>query len=75
MRNILILAAVSIMLAAVTFGQEKPVSKEATITGEVIDVDGPCGGYNLQIAFSTGGGRRSEVWVLENFLPTPGAAK
>ncbi|HLE34096.1 MAG TPA: hypothetical protein VJB38_15950 [Bacteroidota bacterium] len=38
MRNILILAAVSIMLAAVTFGQEKPVSKEATITGEVIDV-------------------------------------
>jgi predicted Rossmann fold flavoprotein len=22
--------------------------------GEVIDVDGPCGGYNLQIAFSTG---------------------
>jgi len=28
-----------------------------------------------QIAFSTGGGRRSEVWVLENFLPTPGAAK
>lgn len=22
--------------------------------GEVIDIDGPCGGYNLQIAFSTG---------------------
>jgi predicted flavoprotein YhiN len=22
--------------------------------GEVIDVDGPCGGYNLQIAWSTG---------------------
>lgn len=22
--------------------------------GEVVDVDGPCGGYNLQIAFSTG---------------------
>jgi predicted Rossmann fold flavoprotein len=22
--------------------------------GEVLDVDGPCGGYNLQIAFSTG---------------------
>ena len=22
--------------------------------GEVIDVDGPCGGFNLQIAFSTG---------------------
>lgn len=38
MRNILILAAVSFTLAAVTFGQEKPVSKEATITGEVIDV-------------------------------------
>lgn len=24
------------------------------LAGEVIDVDGPCGGYNLQIAFSTG---------------------
>jgi predicted flavoprotein YhiN len=23
-------------------------------TGEVIDVDGPCGGYNLQFAFSSG---------------------
>jgi predicted flavoprotein YhiN len=22
--------------------------------GEVMDVDGPCGGYNLQIAWSTG---------------------
>lgn len=22
--------------------------------GEVMDVDGPCGGYNLQAAFSTG---------------------
>ena len=22
--------------------------------GEVIDVDGPCGGYNLQISWSTG---------------------
>jgi predicted flavoprotein YhiN len=22
--------------------------------GEVIDADGPCGGYNLQIAWSTG---------------------
>ena len=22
--------------------------------GEVVDVDGPCGGYNLQIAWSTG---------------------
>jgi predicted flavoprotein YhiN len=22
--------------------------------GEVIDVDGPCGGYNLQIAWSSG---------------------
>ena len=24
------------------------------LAGEVIDVDGPCGGYNLQIAFATG---------------------
>jgi predicted Rossmann fold flavoprotein len=24
------------------------------LAGEVLDVDGPCGGYNLQIAFSTG---------------------
>ncbi|MFH1371089.1 MAG: NAD(P)/FAD-dependent oxidoreductase, partial [Planctomycetota bacterium] len=22
--------------------------------GEVIDIDGPCGGYNLQICWSTG---------------------
>ena len=24
------------------------------ITGEIMDVDGPCGGYNLQWAWSTG---------------------
>jgi len=24
------------------------------LAGEVINADGPCGGYNLQIAFSTG---------------------
>ena len=23
-------------------------------TGEIVDIDGPCGGYNLQWAFSSG---------------------
>ncbi len=38
MRAILILAAFSMMLATAAIGQEKPMSKEATISGEVIDV-------------------------------------
>jgi predicted Rossmann fold flavoprotein len=34
---------------------ESKVCKGLYFAGEIIDVDGPCGGYNLQIAFSTGG--------------------
>ena len=30
------------------------ICKNLFFAGEVIDVDGPCGGYNLQIAWSTG---------------------
>ena len=33
---------------------ESKICKGLFFAGEVIDVDGPCGGYNLQIAFSTG---------------------
>jgi predicted Rossmann fold flavoprotein len=32
---------------------ESKIRKGLFFAGEVIDVDGPCGGYNLQIAFST----------------------
>jgi predicted flavoprotein YhiN len=33
---------------------ESKVCQGLFFAGEVIDVDGPCGGYNLQIAWSTG---------------------
>ena len=33
---------------------ESKICKNLYFAGEIIDVDGPCGGYNLQIAFSTG---------------------
>ena len=33
---------------------ESKICKGLFFAGEVVDVDGPCGGYNLQIAFSTG---------------------
>lgn len=33
---------------------ESKVCRGLFFAGEVIDVDGPCGGYNLQIAWSTG---------------------
>ena len=33
---------------------ESKICKGLYFAGEVIDVDGPCGGYNLQIAWSTG---------------------
>ena len=33
---------------------ESKVCRGLYFAGEVIDVDGPCGGYNLQIAWSTG---------------------
>ena len=38
MKHILALAAVMVMLTVAASGQEKPMSKEATISGEVIDV-------------------------------------
>ncbi len=33
---------------------QSKVIKGMYITGEVLDVDGDCGGYNLQWAWSTG---------------------
>lgn len=33
---------------------ESKIVQGLYFAGEVIDIDGPCGGYNLQIAFSTG---------------------
>nr|MBC8481787.1 NAD(P)/FAD-dependent oxidoreductase [Planctomycetota bacterium] len=33
---------------------ESKLHKGLFFAGEVINVDGPCGGFNLQIAFSTG---------------------
>jgi predicted Rossmann fold flavoprotein len=33
---------------------ESRICRGLYFAGEIIDVDGPCGGYNLQIAFSTG---------------------
>lgn len=33
---------------------ESKLCKGLYFAGEVMDVDGPCGGYNLQLAFSTG---------------------
>jgi predicted Rossmann fold flavoprotein len=44
----------------VEYGQIEPTTMESKLCpglylcGEVIDIDGPCGGFNLQIAFSTG---------------------
>ena len=37
---------------AVTMGSR--ICEGLFFAGEVIDVDGPCGGYNLQMCFSTG---------------------
>lgn len=33
---------------------ESKICKGLYLAGEVIDVDGPCGGYNLQVSWSTG---------------------
>ena len=33
---------------------ESRLQKGLYITGELLDVDGTCGGYNLQFAFATG---------------------
>jgi len=60
-----IVAAAPIAEATITHGgvstdeidpetMESKFCKGLYFAGEVIDVDGPCGGYNLQIAFSTG---------------------
>lgn len=39
--------------------------------GEVLDVDGPCGGYNLQIAFSTGAlaGTKASQYAISKKSP------
>jgi predicted flavoprotein YhiN len=33
---------------------ESKIKPGLFLCGEVLDLDGPCGGYNLQIAWSTG---------------------
>jgi len=33
---------------------ESKIIKNLYFAGEIIDIDGPCGGYNLQWAFSSG---------------------
>lgn len=33
---------------------ESKITKDLYFAGEVVDYDGPCGGYNLQYAFETG---------------------
>ena len=33
---------------------ESKLQKGLYLTGELLDVDGTCGGYNLQFAFATG---------------------
>jgi len=38
MKTVLVLFAVLVLFSAMAFGQEKQISKEATISGEVIDV-------------------------------------
>ena len=47
---------------------ESKIVKNLYFAGEVIDVDGNTGGYNLQIAFSTGwlAGDSSAKQVLES---------
>jgi predicted Rossmann fold flavoprotein len=54
------MAEATVMRGGVDAGQIEPKTMESRIcpglffAGEVIDVDGPCGGYNLQICWSTG---------------------
>ena len=42
--------------------------------GEVMNVDGPCGGFNLQIAFSTGhlAGKMAAGYICQNSLTVVG---
>jgi len=54
------MAEATITRGGVDVGQIDPKTMESRVcaglffAGEVIDVDGPCGGYNLQICWSTG---------------------
>ncbi len=54
------IAEATITRGGITTDEIDPGTMQSKITpglffaGEVIDVDGPCGGYNLQIAWSTG---------------------
>ena len=43
-----------ILTSEVTDDLESKLHKNLFITGELLNVDGLCGGYNLQWAFSTG---------------------
>ncbi|MBP5648879.1 MAG: NAD(P)/FAD-dependent oxidoreductase, partial [Clostridia bacterium] len=42
-----------IRLNEVSDNLESRLSKKLFITGEMLDIDGPCGGYNLHWAFSS----------------------
>ncbi len=61
------MAEATITRGGVDTGQVDPKTMESRVckglffAGEVLDVDGPCGGYNLQICWSTGAlaGRRA----------------
>jgi predicted Rossmann fold flavoprotein len=54
------IAEATVTRGGVSLEEIEPKTMESKIcpglffAGEVIDVDGPCGGYNLQICFSTG---------------------
>jgi hypothetical protein len=54
------IAEATVTRGGVSLKEIKPKTMESKIcpglffAGEVLDVDGPCGGYNLQICFSTG---------------------
>lgn len=54
------IAEATVTRGGVATGQIHPQTMESRIraglffAGEIIDVDGPCGGYNLQMCFSTG---------------------
>ena len=53
------IAEATVTRGGVSVTEVEPKTMESKIcpglffTGEVLDVDGPCGGYNLQICFST----------------------
>jgi hypothetical protein len=47
---------------------ESKLVKGLFFAGELLDLDGSTGGYNLQIAFSTGwlAGKEAAHWALSN---------